>query len=148
MTITNSAELIILSRTENISLARLAVAAFAAQLDFTLTEIEEIKMAISEAVTNAIVHGYKNKEGVIKVTMHREGDKMQIVVADSGAGMPVEKENNVDAENCGEGLGLMFIENFMDEVEIDTKPGLGTSVKMIIQARKEGIQKKGASSNA
>ncbi len=142
----NKAELIILSKAENIGLARLAAAAFAAQLDFTLTEIEEIKMAVSEAVTNSIVHGYGEAEGIIKVIMVKEGDDLTIEVVDEGAGMISAGLADPEKEG-GEGLGLIFIENFMDQVQINSIPGEGTTIRMTIQAGKEGFEQEGNDNN-
>lgn len=145
---TNRAELKILSRTENIGLARLAVAAFAAQLDFTLTEIEEIKMAISEAVTNSIIHGYSQKLGIIKINMEQEDDLLILEVIDNGMGMAQGSLNKAAGKSAGEGLGLIFINNFMDSVHIESEANQGTRIRMSIRSGKEDLKNKGASSNA
>lgn len=130
----NFAKLIIESKTDNLGLARVTVASFAAQLDFTVSEIEELKVAISEAVSNAIIHGYQNNKGEIEISMEVNHNQLVIIVADQGRGIeePAEafKASYTTTDNRM-GLGLTFINSFMDQVELDSRLGAGTKIKMI-----------------
>jgi len=136
MDLDNKAELKIWSCSKNIGLARLAAASFASQLEFTLTEIEEIKMAISEAVTNSIVHGYGQEKGWIKLEMGIKDRTLILELTDWGKGLTEEKGEK-EQDVGGEGLGLIFIRNFMDQVDIESHPGQGTKVKMSLKAGRE-----------
>lgn len=118
---------------ENVGLARVAVAAFAGQLDFTMAEIEEIKVAVSEAVTNCVVHAYDGTPGLVRVTARREGRTLELVVEDSGRGIgDVDQARqpawSSDPERMG--LGFVFMESFMDGLEVASRPGEGTRVRM------------------
>ena len=130
----NFAKLIIESKTDNLGLARITVASFAAQLDFTVAEIEELKVAISEAVSNAIIHGYQNNKGKIEISMEINHNQLVVIVVDQGQGIekPAEafKASYTTTDNRM-GLGLTFINSFMDKVELDSKLGAGTKIKMI-----------------
>ena len=123
-----------LSRSENVRLARVTVAAFAAQLDPTLEEIDELKGAVSEAVTNAIIHGYGNSpDGVVVVEGILFGDAIEVCVEDAGKGIQdvaraTEPEHSGDPERLG--LGFSFMKTFMDEVKVESAPGQGTRVIM------------------
>ncbi|TDA64078.1 MAG: anti-sigma F factor [Clostridia bacterium] len=135
-TIVNSMKLEFPSRAENLGMARVAVAAFASQLEFTLEELEEIKVAVSEAVTNAIVHGYDNRAGLVWIVASRSQEHLEIVIRDEGKGMAdVERILAVGLEGVEPGLGFMFMKSFMDEVRVDSEPGKGTAVIMIKRAR-------------
>ncbi|MBM7555265.1 anti-sigma F factor [Halanaerobacter jeridensis] len=130
----NYAKLIIKSQTDNLGLARITAASFAAQLDFTVSEIEELKVAISEAVSNAIVHGYQEENGEIEISMELSHNQLIIVVVDEGVGMANPKEAFKASYTTTDermGLGLTFINSFMDKVEIDSKVEVGTKIKMI-----------------
>ncbi|MGO0122881.1 anti-sigma F factor [Desulfothermobacter acidiphilus] len=120
------------SRPENVGLARVVVAALAAQLDPTVEELEEVKGAVSEAVTNAIVHGYQgDPEGLVVIEAFLNGDSLEIHVEDRGAGIPdnpLPPEKAADSQRLG--LGLDFMRFWMDEVEVETHPGKGTRVIM------------------
>lgn len=122
------------SQPENAGLARLVVAAVAARLGFTVTEIEEIKVAVSEAVTNAIVHGYGDRDdGVIRLEVAVERGVLEVCVIDRGRGIPDvdlarQPAFSTDPERMG--LGFAFMENFMDEVMVTTGTGTGTRVTM------------------
>jgi stage II sporulation protein AB (anti-sigma F factor) len=124
------------SRSENEAFARVAVAAFAAQLDPTMDELTDIKTVVSEAVTNSIIHGYDNRpDGVITITASIEGDTLSISVIDHGNGIEdVELARQPLYTSKPElersGMGFTIIENFMDEVEIYSAPGNGTTVRM------------------
>lgn len=123
------------SMSENIAFARVAVAAFAAQLEFTLAEIEEIKVAVSEAVSNCIIHGYENRpaEQVI-VDMAIEDGQLKIDIEDFGIGIEDIEAAMQPSFSTGEdrmGLGLVFINSFMNEMELISTPGKGTLIKMV-----------------
>ena len=75
------------SSSENVGIARVTAAAFASQLDLTLNDIEEIKVAVSEAITNAVIHGYGDKEGEIEFTLALDGDRLEFVITDHGKGI-------------------------------------------------------------
>lgn len=128
----NRAELIIKSNSENIALARIAVATFASQLDFTLAEIEEIKVAISEAVSNAIIHGYQDGSGEIEIKMSLANEILKIEIIDQGQGIKnISQVTDASYTNNGRmGLGLTFIDSFMNSFEIESKLGNGTKLKM------------------
>ncbi|HET7560095.1 MAG TPA: anti-sigma F factor [Limnochordia bacterium] len=131
----NTITLIVPSRSVNIGLARQTIACLAAQADFTVDEIDDIKMAVSEAVTNAIVHAYGEAEGPITIdaTLDRHG--LRIDVKDQGRGIPdvpwALEATNTTQPGEHMGLGFAFIKSLMDEVRIDSQPGTGTCVQMI-----------------
>jgi stage II sporulation protein AB (anti-sigma F factor) len=120
----------------NESFARVVVAAFAAQLDPTLEELNEIKTAVSEAVTNAIIHGYRDREGeVVIVCSLRQDNSLEVIVKDSGPGIDNLEQareplftSRPDLERSG--MGFTVMEEFMDSVSIQTEPGQGTAVTM------------------
>ena len=124
-----------LSRSVNEGFARTAVAAFAAQLDPTLEEIGDIKTAVSEAVTNAIVHAYPDELGKISVRAAVfEGNVLEITVRDWGCGIAdVEKARQPLYTTGGEersGMGFTIMESFMDALIVRSKPQKGTGVTM------------------
>ena len=123
------------SRSVNEGFARSAAAAFAAQLDPTLDELGDIKTAVSEAVTNCIVHAYPDSLG--KITMRLrilDGDTLEISVKDTGRGIEdVEKARGPLFTTGGEersGMGFTIMESFMDKLSVRSKPGKGTTVTM------------------
>ena len=123
------------SRSVNEGFARAAAAAFAAQLDPTMDELGDIKTAVSEAVTNCIVHAYPDSLG--KVTMRLRilgGDTLEISVKDSGRGIEdVARAREPLFTTGGEersGMGFTFMESFMDKLTVRSKPGKGTTVTM------------------
>ncbi|HIQ85887.1 MAG TPA: anti-sigma F factor [Candidatus Scatomorpha gallistercoris] len=123
------------SRSVNEGFARAAAAAFAAQLDPTLDELGDIKTAVSEAVTNCIVHAYPDSIGKISMRMRiLEDGVLEICVKDSGVGIPdVEKAREPLFTTGGEersGMGFTIMESFMDRLTVRSKPGKGTSVTM------------------
>ena len=123
------------SRSVNEGFARAAAAAFAAQLDPTLDELGDIKTAVSEAVTNCIVHAYPDSIGKISMRMRiLEDGVLEICVKDSGVGIPdVEKAREPLFTTGGEersGMGFTIMESFMDRLRVRSKPGKGTSVTM------------------
>ncbi len=118
---------------ENVGLARVAVAAFAGQVDFTIGELEEIKVAVSEAVTNCVVHAYNGTPGVVRVTARREGRTLELVIEDSGRGIGDVAQARQPAWSSDPermGLGFVFMESFMDGLEVESRPGKGTRVRM------------------
>ena len=123
------------SRSANEGFARSAVAAFAVQLDPTLEELGDIKTAVSEAVTNAIVHAYPDTLGkiVIKASV-REGNVLEVVVRDWGCGIAdVERAREPLFTTGGEersGMGFTIMESFMDTLRVTSKEGQGTKVTM------------------
>ena len=127
----------------NESFARVSIAAFAARLDPTLEEISDIKTALSEAVTNAIIHGYENiADGIVWVECKITGESVEIKVIDKGRGIEnVEKAmeplytSHPEMERSG--MGFTVMETFMDSVEVDTKVGEGTCVKMVKRIRQK-----------
>lgn len=131
----NSMKLEFLSISENEGFARAAVAAFISQLNPTLDELDDIKTAVSEAVTNAIVHGYADRPGTVHITCVLNENNTVISVADTGCGI-----ENIDlartplytsAESSERsGLGFTVMETFMDRVDVISTPGKGTVVTM------------------
>lgn len=132
-----------LSKSNNESFARVAVAAFASQLDPTIEELADIKTAVSEAVTNSIIHGYENKEGIVKIVCKLSNNSIEIEISDNGNGIEnVEiarqplytSKPNLERS----GMGFTIMESFMDEFKVESVVGLGTKVTMkkIIKSNK------------
>ena len=131
----NMMKLEFLSISQNESFARVAVAAFVAQLDPTLEEISDIKTAVSEAVTNAIIHGYGNSEGIVKIETSIKDDEITIIISDEGNGIENVKlamqplyTSRPDLERSG--MGFTVMETFMDEIKVDSKISNGTTVTL------------------
>lgn len=130
----NKAVLEFSSRAENVAFARVTVAAFVSQVDFTLPDLEEIKVAVSEAVSNAIIHGYDNNpDQVIRLEISIADEYMELVVIDWGVGIEdiekaLEPAFSTDPERMG--LGFSFMQSFMDKFNVQSEPGQGTRVKM------------------
>ena len=123
------------SRSSNESFARVAAAGFAMQLDPTLEELGDIKTAVSEAVTNAIIHGYPDCIGRIVMKLRiREGNVMEIIVKDWGVGIADVEQARKPMFTTGNdersGMGFTIMESFMTNLEIISKPGKGTTVHM------------------
>lgn len=123
------------SRSSNEGFARVAVAAFLSQMNPTLEEVADVKTALSEAVTNCIVHAYEGRVEKITVECLIEGDMLCIIVEDEGCGIEnVEKAmeplftTKPDSERCG--MGFAFMEAFMDEVRVESEIQKGTRVHM------------------
>ena len=121
------------SRSANESFARTVVSAFAAQLDPTIEEISDIKTAVSEAVTNSIVHAYKNQVGDIYITCEQyDSGDVRIKIRDKGCGIEDVKKamEPLYSSEGGEraGLGFSVMESFMDSLRVSSKPGKGTTV--------------------
>ena len=123
------------SRSENEEFARVAAAVFLSRLDPTVEEMDDIKTAVSEAVTNAVIHGYGGGEGTIYIEIQICGREARITIRDEGIGIAdIEKamEPMYTSDPSGErsGMGFSFMEAFMDQVEVESEPGRGTMVKM------------------
>lgn len=124
-----------LSRSANEGFARLAAAGFAAQLDPTLDELGDIKTAVSEAVTNAIVHAYPNEIGRIMLKLRlTEGNTLELTVRDWGRGIENVEEARQPLFTTGgaerSGMGFTIMESFMDNLHVKSAPGRGTTVVM------------------
>lgn len=131
----NEAKLTFLSRSANEGFARTAAACFAAQLDPTLDEVNDVKTAVSEAVTNCIVHAYPERLGVVTMRLRLfEDNTLEIVIKDSGVGIPdVERARKPLYTTGGDdrsGMGFTIMESFMDTLKVRSTPGKGTTVTM------------------
>ena len=135
MRIENQVTLEFPSRSANEGFARTAAACFAAQLDPTLEEINDIKTAVSEAVTNAIVHAYPDTLGRVSVKLRiREDRILEIVVKDWGVGIADVDQARTPLFTTGSeersGMGFTLMESFMDTLKVRSAPGRGTTVTM------------------
>ena len=131
----NEMKLEFVSKASNEAFARITIAAFASQLDPNLEELADIKTAVSEAVTNCIIHGYENKIGIIKIDAKLQDKTIIIEITDNGKGI-----ENID--NAKEplyttkpnlersGMGFTIMESFMDNLNIQSIVGLGTKVTL------------------
>lgn len=139
----NSAELTFISRSVNERFARMSVAAFATQLDPTVEELAEIKTAVSEAVTNCIVHAYGSDLGTVKMKMQLfDNNVLRITVRDFGRGIDdVEKAMepcfSTGADDRA-GMGFTIMESFSDRLRVSSKPGKGTKVVLERKIVKRG----------
>ncbi len=123
------------SRSENEGFARVSVASFLTQLNPTVEEVADVKTAVSEAVTNAIIHGYEQRVEKVKIHCSIENQLFTVEISDRGKGIAnVEKAMEpmftTKPEDDRSGMGFSFMEAFMDTVEVESKGGEGTSVKM------------------
>lgn len=141
----NSIKIEFLSKSANEGFARVAIAAFASQLDPTLEQINEIKTAVSEAVTNCIVHGYKDKIGKIYISAKLYQNKLVVTVRDKGCGIEnIEKAREplftTGNENERSGMGFTIMESFMDKISVVSKTDKGTKVTLTkILSAKQGV---------
>lgn len=121
---------------QNESFARVTVASFIAQLDPTMDELTEIKTVVSEAVTNAIIHGYEsNPEGIVYIDVKLEDDFIDMTIRDEGMGITNIEEARqplftTKPELERSGMGFTIMENFMDEIDIHSEVGKGTVVRL------------------
>ena len=131
----NEMKLEFISKSSNEAFARIAVAAFASQLDPTIEELADIKTAVSEAVTNCIIHGYDGKQGIVKVSAKLKKIEVIIEISDKGKGI----ENINEAKEPlyttkpnleRSGMGFTIMESFMDKMKVESILGLGTKVTM------------------
>ena len=123
------------SRSRNEEFARVVVAVFASRLDPTLMEIDDLKTAVSEAVTNAVIHGYGGGDGIIYIEASICGRELTVTVRDTGVGIPdipraMEPMFTTDRTGERSGMGFAFMEAFMDQVEVRSEVGRGTAVIM------------------
>ena len=121
------------SQSANVGFARTAVALFASPMDFTLDEIDEIKIAVSEAVSNAIIHGQGNGTRVVRLETTLYGDFLTITVSDDGPGIAdiewaMQPGSTTESDRMG--LGFVFMREYMDEIKVDSVPSAGTTVHM------------------
>ncbi len=128
-------EISFLSLSRNQAFARVSVAAFVSQLDPTLEELADIKTAVSEAVTNAMIHGYENRAGTVKVICSYNKQDIRIVVKDQGLGIKnIEQAREPLYTSKPElersGMGFTVMESFMDRVEIKSEIDQGTTITM------------------
>ena len=131
----NEMKLEFISKSSNEAFARISVAAFASQLDPTIEELSDIKTAVSEAVTNCIIHGYENKQGIVKIMARLKENEIIIEISDNGKGIEnieIAKEPLYTTKPNLErsGMGFTIMENFMDTMEVESIVGLGTKVTM------------------
>ncbi|MGN8804898.1 MULTISPECIES: anti-sigma F factor [unclassified Blautia] len=132
---TNEMKIVFDSRPENEGLARVAVAAFCTQLNPTLEEVSDLKTAVSEAVTNCIIHAYEGKVQKIEVRCRMQGRIIWVDVIDKGIGIEdiskaMEPMFTTKPEKDRSGMGFTFMEAFMDEVNVESQVGDGTTVHM------------------
>lgn len=131
----NEMKLELISKSNNEAFARITVAAFASQLDPTIEELADIKTAVSEAVTNCIIHGYEDREGIIKIVARIFANTLEVEISDNGKGIEnVELARKplytTKANLERSGMGFTIMESFMDEVHIESVVGVGTKVTM------------------
>lgn len=124
-----------ISKSQNESFARVAVAAFVSQLDPTIEELTDVKTAVSEAVTNAIIHGYEGEAGVVRIQTEIQGNEVTIIITDEGKGieditkaMEPLYTSRPDLERSG--MGFTVMETFMDSLEVKSERGKGTTIIM------------------
>lgn len=135
MNIKNYVHFEFMSLPENVSFARSCVGAFASQMNCTLDDIEEVKLVVSEAVSNSIIHGYEGRKNEkIEIMVSILDDRtMEIIVEDHGKGiedLQQALEPTFSSDPNRMGLGFTFMKSFMDEMEIKTEPNVGTSVTL------------------
>ena len=140
----NEMKLEFISKSNNEAFARISVAAFAAQLDPTVEELADIKTAVSEAVTNSIIHGYEDTEGIVKVSCKIIGNSIVVEVSDNGKGIENVEEarkplytSKPDLERSG--MGFTIMESFMDEIKIESILGIGTKITMKKLIKKDEV---------
>lgn len=123
------------SLAENVSIARMLIASVAAQLDLSLNDIEELKVVVSEAVSNAIIHGYHNDPSqIVNLTLEIDSESLKITVKDTGCGIPdieqaMQPAYSTDPERMG--LGFVFMQSFMDDLQVESAVDEGTTVTMV-----------------
>lgn len=143
----NEMKIEFLSKSNNEAFARISVAAFIAQLDPTLEEIADIKTAVSEAVTNSIIHGYEEKIGIVKLVCKITKNEIFIEISDTGKGIEnieIAKQPlfTTKANLERSGMGFTIMESFMDDVHVESVLGIGTKVVMKKKIKKHEEQEK------
>lgn len=145
MRVYNETRILMLSRSSNESYARVAVSSFIAQLDPTVAELADIKTAVSEAVTNAVIHGYENSIGIIEITVRIFDNRLvEITVTDKGKGIedielarqPLFTTGNSEERS---GMGFTVMESFMDNLTVESKKDEGTIITMNKQLSPKGV---------
>lgn len=131
----NEMKLIFDSRSCNEGFARVAVAAFCTQMNPTLEEVADIKTAVSEAITNAIIHGYENRIDKVEITCRIQNKTLYVEVKDRGKGIPdisraMEPLYTTRPDMDRSGMGFAFMEAFMDDVQVESEVNRGTVVRM------------------
>lgn len=133
-----------LSKPENVAFARQAVAIFAAQLDFTIDEIDEIKVAISEVASNAIIHGYSGRSGMVRIEARLLAGQLDVMVFDQGGGISdihwATQPTHTTQPDERMGLGLVFVREYMDELTIESNVGQGTTVHMTKSVQSKSVK--------
>lgn len=132
---TNEMTIVFDSRSVNEGMARIAAASFCTQLNPTLEEVADLKTAVSEAVTNCIIHGYEGEVHKIRMDLKLKGREIFVDITDQGVGISdvkkaMEPLYTTKPEKERSGMGFTFMEAFMDEVTVDSEVGVGTSVHM------------------
>ncbi len=128
------------SLAENVGIARMLIASIGAQLDLSLNDIEELKVAVSEAVSNAIIHGYRNNPNeLVYLDIDLDSEALRIEVRDEGCGISdieqaMQPAYSTDPERMG--LGFVFMQSFMDDLQVESTVDKGTIVTMIKQLDK------------
>lgn len=134
-TVVDEMQLSFQSKSQNERFSRTVVAAFVARLDPTLEEISDLKTAVSEAVTNAIIHAYSDENGKVELRAEIRGNEVIIEIRDYGVGIPdikqaMEPTYTTRPEWERSGMGFAFMEAFTDELRVDSAPGTGTRIRM------------------
>lgn len=140
----NEMKLEFLSKSNNEAFARVTVAAFISQLDPTIEELSDIKTAVSEAVTNCIIHGYEDTDGIIKIKCKIFARSVHIEISDNGKGIPNIEEAKMPLFTTKpnlerSGMGFTIMESFMDDIQVESIVGLGTKITMkkLIKCKEE-----------
>lgn len=138
----NEMKIEFLSKSNNEAFARVSVAAFVSQLDPTIEELADIKTAVSEAVTNSIIHGYEDTQGIVKIVCKLFANCVYIEISDNGRGIKNIEEaktplftSKPDLERSG--MGFTIMESFMDDMQVESIVGVGTKVTMKKLIKKE-----------
>jgi stage II sporulation protein AB (anti-sigma F factor) len=135
----NSVVITMLSKAENVALARSMVAVLAAQMDITVNQLEELKVAVSEAVSNAVIHGYQgNEDKLVEIRAELLTDGIAVTIEDRGIGIAdisqaMQPSYSSDPERMG--LGFAFMKSFTDKLEVESQPGKGTRIYLFKQIR-------------
>ena len=132
----NEMKLEFISKATNEAFARITVAAFASQLDPTIEELADIKTAVSEAVTNCIIHAYENRQGIIKLNAKLKDNQIIIQISDNGKGIEnvdIAKEPLYTTKPNLErsGMGFTIMESFMDSMKVESIVGIGTKITLV-----------------
>lgn len=142
----NEMKLEFVSKATNEAFARITVAAFVSQLDPTIEELADIKTAVSEAVTNSIIHAYENRQGIIRINAKLKDNEIIIQISDNGKGIEnvdIAKEPLYTTKPNLErsGMGFTIMESFMDSMKVESIVGLGTKVTLTKIIKKQEEQK-------